>query len=208
LQFPNSFQQPAADHPNCPQVDLKYVDGTEWKSAGSAVSEFTVRKFQIVFAHLTMLARAHLLRVCGQAIDTSSCRFGEEPCMSHKPWCADRSTFRFYVYPDLPANSAPEYALRRSDAMSALLDVLRRSPFVTAKPAEACVLIPSLDTLCQANTCQVPEVAVSALLYSHSLWNNGMRCVVSLRLSSASRSCRARREGPCHFQLYGLRHVY
>ncbi|KAL5966879.1 Exostosin-1b [Taenia solium] len=58
--------------------------------------------------------------------------------------CFDSSRclkFKVYVYPDDPR--APKV----SENYRKILDAIRRSPFYTANPREACLFVPSLDTL-------------------------------------------------------------
>ncbi len=94
--------------------------------------------------------------------------------MSYKPWCADRATFRYYVYPDTSLAGLSEGLQQRSEQMDALLNVLRSTRYVTTDPAEACLFFPVLDTLCTFNKCVVPEGAVARALYELPYWNNGM----------------------------------
>ena len=94
--------------------------------------------------------------------------------MSYKPWCADRATFRYYVYPDTSLAGFSEGLQLRSEQMDALLSVLRSTRYVTTDPAEACLFFPVLDTLCTFNKCVVPEGAVARALYELPYWNNGM----------------------------------
>lgn len=119
------------------------------------------------------LGESHFLRPL-QVRNHSTCEFGKEPCMSFKPWCAHRDTFRVYVYPDESLATMEPAAHVRSPQMAMLLDALRGSKYATEDPSAACLFIPSLDTLCTANKCHVPEPFIAAILYSLPHWNNGV----------------------------------
>lgn len=93
--------------------------------------------------------------------------------MRAKPWCANRDTFRFFVYPDDSFEGGGSQASVRSEQFDALLRTLRASKYVTDDPAAACLFFPSVDTLCTFNKCVVPEAVISSTLYSLPYWNNG-----------------------------------
>jgi hypothetical protein len=54
--------------------------------------------------------------------------------------CSDPDSFSVFVYPEVPERPL-------SPHMRAVLAAIRRLPYVTIDPAEACILVPSVDTL-------------------------------------------------------------
>ena len=131
----------------------------------------------------TVLSRA-------QVRDHTKCLFGVEPCMTRKPWCAHKDTFKVFVYPDGDLTHDQPELMQRSDQMKALLAVLRSSRYVTDDPAAACLFIPSVDTLCTANKCVVPELFLSTVLPRLQYWNSGEVLVLgAVCVVSAPHTC-------------------
>lgn len=86
------------------------------------------------------------------AFTTDECRVGRLPCMTsvlEKPWCRFTETFRFYLYPDYNSSRSTQF---ETDLV--LYDMLSAHPMRTLQVDRACVLIPTLDTLCVANWCR------------------------------------------------------
>lgn len=54
--------------------------------------------------------------------------------------CKGPQGFKVYVYPSIQA-------AQRSTLFEEILEAIRRSPYVTSNPKEACLLVPSVDTL-------------------------------------------------------------
>jgi hypothetical protein len=118
----------------------------------------------------------------------SFCSFESGPCMSpaeERPHCADPRTFRFMVY---PLEEAERFARSYTDAtfnwtlthspMGSWMRILLRHPLRTTDPAQACVKIPAVDTLCASNTCLSTPDGLSSFLRALPGWNMGVDSVL------------------------------
>lgn len=90
----------------------------------------------------------------------------------------DPERFRLFVYPDPPAAARPEHWPYTSPEYQQVLTHFRQSRFYTPNASEACVFLPSLDTLCQRSDCgnagkyagDLPAWKVNALLPTLEHW--------------------------------------
>ncbi|KAL5110192.1 Exostosin-1b [Taenia crassiceps] len=95
---------------------------------------FTVHFFSYVHSDISRLVR-------NEASTISDAKF-KSHCTMNTCFDSSRcSKFKVYVYPDDPRASEVSANYKK------ILDAIRRSPFYTANPREACLFVPSLDTL-------------------------------------------------------------
>ncbi|XP_065191203.1 exostosin-1a-like [Sycon ciliatum] len=82
--------------------------------------------------------------------------------------------FRVYVYP----NSADPAGKKQSAVFAQILEIIRTSRFYTSRPEEACIFIPSLDTIDRDKRSDNFVQSVSQLLNALPLWNGGKNHVL------------------------------
>lgn len=106
-------------------------------------------------------------------VNRTACRFGELPCMTpaiDRPHCGSIETFRFMLYPedDAKRSAADDAAATQGvhtprAAHSSLMRLLLTHPLRTTNPAEACVRVPAVNTICAPSGCSSRSVQAAAL---------------------------------------------
>ncbi|KAA0165101.1 hypothetical protein FNF31_02114 [Cafeteria roenbergensis] len=115
-------------------------------------------------------------------VNRFQCRFGEHPCMTpaaERPHCGSVQTFRFLLFPEEDAKraafdnaAATQGAHTPRAAHASLMRLLLAHPLRTTDPAEACVRIPAINTVCAPSGCASLPVQAAALARL-KLWQGG-----------------------------------
>ena len=63
------------------------------------------------------------------------------------------------------------YEYSKTEIYAKILEIVKKSRFYTDNPFEACLFLPSIDTLCHSNNCDPSEPIMEHLLHSLPTWN-------------------------------------
>ena len=106
--------------------------------------------------------------------------------------------FKVYVYPDNAAGAAKKQSL----IFQNVLATIRASRFYTNNPEEACVFVPSLDTIDRDELSKDCDSSVASKMSKLPYWNGGRNHIIFVLFAGESVMCQCKENEILKFQMF------